>query len=114
MAGILNELGLFQFENLVKNRIPFLLLNLGTDLSGLFPPYHQTHLESQTLATTPEAALTELKNRKATKDQAIVVLCENGATSEKVIVELEAAGFMNTYFVKEGLQSLRGTITSSH
>lgn len=106
MSNLL-EIGEFQFENLVRNRIPFVLLNLGTDLGGMYPSFLQDHLNTQMLTTTPETAAADLAKRTPAKDTAVVVICEDGARSLPLAEELVKAGYLNVYCVAGGRKSLR-------
>lgn len=101
------EIGEFQFENLVRNRIPFVLVDLGADLAGLYPSFLQAHLESQRLTTTPESALADLVARAPAKDSAVVVISQDGETSGPVARRLIEQGYQNVYSVLGGANSLR-------
>lgn len=105
--GSLLEIGAFQFENLVRNRIPFVLLNLGADLKGLFPSFLQTQMESQMTATTPENALQDLSGKHPAKDTAIIVICENGERSLSLAEKLVSQGYHNVYCLGGGRRALR-------
>jgi rhodanese-related sulfurtransferase len=105
MASILNEIGAFQFDNLVNNRIPFLLVNLGADLTGLYMSHLQAHLERQAFTTTPSNVLTDLAAKKIPKEFAIIVLCQDGDTSAKTVDALESAGYTNVFFLKNGFKN---------
>lgn len=108
MASILNEIGSFQFENLVLNRIPFVFINLTASLPLMFKqPYYQRHLESLELRTTEDEVLQKLKERNHPSHEAILVCCDNGQQSVKLVDSLEASGFLNVFFIKEGLNSLQ-------
>ncbi|MFN8789850.1 MAG: rhodanese-like domain-containing protein [Bdellovibrionales bacterium] len=108
MPTLLNELGFFQFDNLIRNQIPFVLLNLGADLKGLYKlSHHQNHLEKLTCNVSTSDALETLKNRKHSLHEAIVVICQSGKDSGPLVDELEAAGYLNVFMVKGGLDQLR-------
>lgn len=108
MATILNEIGFFQFDNLIRNQIPFALLNLGVDLKGLYKmSHHQGHLEKLSISATAQTALETLKQRHHPQHEAVVVICEVGSDASSVVDQLEQAGYMNVFFVKGGLQALK-------
>ena len=107
----LREIGGFQFENLIRNRIPFLLFNLGADTKGLFPSYHQSHLERQTIQGAGTEAVLKIREIAAPAEQAIVLLSQDGHDCELVATQLEEAGYTNVYWVKGGMNSLRQEIT---
>lgn len=106
MPSILNEIGWFQFENLVKNRIPFLLINLGVDFTGLYQGFYQSHLESQMMTSNEKSALNDVKERKIPAHHAILVVCQDGSQSALVIDQLESAGYLNVFYAKAGLTGL--------
>lgn len=107
----LRGIGGFQFENLIRNRIPFLLLNLGADTAGLFPSYHQSHLDRQTLRGSREEALVKIRESAVPAEHAIVLLSQDGGICEFVAAQLEEAGYTNVYWVRGGMNSLRQEIT---
>lgn len=100
------EIGEFQFENLVRNRIPFVLLNLGVDVGGLYLSFLQSQMESQMIMTTPENALKDFSAKHSSKDTAVVVICEDGGRSRPVAEKLVENGFHNVYFLAGGRKSL--------
>lgn len=103
----LRELGTFQFENLIRNRIPFTLLNLGADLQGLFPAFYQSHLERHLMPSTAAGAAADIAAAKLPKDHALVVICADGTDSAAVSGDLENAGYHNVYFVGGGTAQVR-------
>lgn len=107
MATILNEIGYFQFDNLIRNQIPFVLLNLGVDLKGFYKlSHHQNHLEKLSVNTTPDQALQLLKNRNHPTHEAILIICEKGAQAPALVDALESAGYSNVFYVKGGIEAL--------
>ena len=104
MASILNEIGLFQFENLILNRIPFALLNLGVDTSARFSSYYQSHLDAQTINSTAATALGDMQSRSVPADQALVVLADDESAAAMVVDELEGQGYTNVFYVKGGIR----------
>ncbi|MBX2988481.1 MAG: rhodanese-like domain-containing protein [Bdellovibrionaceae bacterium] len=110
MPSILHEIGFFQFENLVRNRVSFLLLNLGADTKGLFQGFYQNHLEAQTLASTPATAVQDVRARGVPADQAILILCDSGRESGALVDALENAGYTNVYYVSGGVSALRAEL----
>ena len=103
----LNAIGAFQFENLIRNRIPFVLLNLGADLDGLFPPFHQSHLERQTQKTSSSEALMTLRQSALPAEQAVLLICPTGSECPLVAARLEEAGYSNVYWIQGGIEALR-------
>lgn len=107
MSFSLRELGAFQFENLIRNRVSFVLLSLGADTAGLFPPFHQSHLDRQTLSSSAEEALMKIRESSVPAEHAILLLSPNGESCERVASQLEEAGYTNVYWIGGGVDSLR-------
>ncbi|MEZ0392369.1 MAG: rhodanese-like domain-containing protein [Pseudobdellovibrionaceae bacterium] len=98
-------IGYFQFDNLIRNRIPFLLLRTNVDVESAFGVMEKMHLRNYSLILNPldyveaEAAL---KERQARKEDPIVVLCDTGEESKKLADELARQGHLNVYFLLDG------------
>lgn len=103
---MLNQINFFQFDNLIGNRIPFLLLNLGVDLSGLYSSIQKTHLETYQVQTDLNQAEAELQKKQIPKDFAIVVICQDGRQSAELFKKLEKNGYTNVYVVNGGYQQM--------
>ena len=103
-------LGFFQFDNLLRNRVPFALLKSEIDLEPAFGPMEKLHLRTYALSLrsmTLEAALAALKERGTRKEDPIVVLCETGEASRNLAQELAEQDFLNVYFVLDGWKGLQ-------
>lgn len=100
-------LGFFQFDNLVQNRVPFLLVNLGVDLTGLFSSVSMMNLENNTITTTLEKAPAEIAARTLPPHFAIVSICRDGNESCKLAKILEDKGVVNSYYVEGGLEGFK-------
>lgn len=101
-------IGYFQFDNLIRNRIPFLLLRTDIDVESAFGVMEKLHLRNYSLILNPldyveaEAAL---KERQARKEDPIVVLCDNGRESLRLAQKLTEQGHLNVYYILGGWQS---------
>lgn len=102
----LNEIGYFQFENLIRNRVPFVLLNLGADLSNFFEGLSQKHLQSVEIQTTETAAIADLKAKNLDKSYAVILICQNGDLSGSFVKAVEGLGYVNVYTIHRGLKGL--------
>lgn len=100
-------IGSFQFDNLVRGRVPFFLIRSGVDIESAYGVMEKMHIRNFSLEldklemTAAEAALAE---RKARKEDPIVVLDEKGDESKKLAQSLTDAGYINVYFVLGGWQ----------
>lgn len=112
MSLDLNEIGEFQFENLIRNRIPFVFINLTSELPQLFAQsFYQKHLESIEIRAQEPTALDQLKQRNHPQHEAILIICENGVRSKQFVSKLEAEGYLNVFFMAGGMSSLATNAT---
>ncbi len=103
-------LGFFQFDNLLRNRVPFALLRSPVDLESAFGPMEKIHLRTYSInldSLQLSNAQAALKERGTRKEDPIVVLCETGEASQKLADELAAQDFMNVYFVLDGWKGIQ-------
>lgn len=100
------QIGFFQLDNLIRGRVPFVLLNLGADLSGWYNSVEAMHLNNCTLACTEENYIEQLQTKNLPMHFAVVVLDQDGSKSKRIANSLEAAGFMNAHYVRGGLKGL--------
>ena len=103
-------LGFFQFDNLLRNRVPFALLKSEIDLESAFGPMEKLHLRTYSLTLLTmnlEVAQAALKERGTRKEDPIVVLCETGTASQKLAQQLAEQGFLNVYYVLDGWKGLQ-------
>ncbi len=103
---LLNKISYFQFDNLVKNRVPFTLLNLGPSLVPLYSSVYKAHLENQEILTDVLHHDQVLSEKKVPKDGALVLICEDGQKSSKLFIDLEKKAYTNVYLVDGGYQQL--------
>lgn len=101
-------IGFYQLDNLIRSRVPFLLLRTSVDMDSVFGVMEKMHIRTWSVILNPmdlqsaEAALTE---RQARKEDPIVVLCDDGQESLKLAQALVEKGHLNVYFVKGGWQA---------
>ncbi|MFZ3228810.1 MAG: rhodanese-like domain-containing protein [Pseudobdellovibrio sp.] len=111
---MLNRIGFFQFENLVKNRIPFLFLNLTKeDLSLWHTSLYKTHLENNQKFVTFETITNDYLNANLSKDTAIVLMCTDGTNSLEIASEFGKNSYTNVYVIDGGYQQLMTERSSS-
>jgi rhodanese-related sulfurtransferase len=98
-------IGFFQFDNLVRGRVPFFLLRPEMDIESVYGVMEKLHLRNFSLVIDqlelPQAE-TALNERKARKEDPVVVLDQNGVHSKKLAMALAEAGHLNVYFVLGG------------
>ena len=104
------SIGHFQFDNLVKGRIPFLFINFGIDTSAVYPHVYKMHLERSlfqvadgNIATmNAQDIVANIQSQSIPSSMAIVILCEDGNKSRSLGEVLEAAGYINVFVVEGG------------
>lgn len=102
-----NSIGYFQFNNLVQSRVPLVLLLLdAVDLRPWYNSLVNMHLENISINCTPKDALGLVKEKNIPSHFAIVILDSQGQKSPSLVTELEDAGFINVYYVKDGFAGL--------
>lgn len=101
-----SQLSFFQFDNLVQNRIPFLLVNLGADLGSWYQSVWAMHIENNTLKTTAQNAIVDIKAKNLPPHYAIVVVDEDGVQAGEIQKVLEGMGFINSYSLRGGLRGM--------
>jgi rhodanese-related sulfurtransferase len=103
-------IGYFQFDNLIKNRVPFYLVRTDVGVEAAYGVIERLHVQNYSLvlqALNFADAQVALNERQARKEDPVVVLCDDGKESQKVANELTAQGYLNVYFVLGGWQMLQ-------
>ncbi len=108
-ATALGSLSLFQLQNLVENRVPFLLFKIDwpekEELTGL-PPSVERFIK-----TGRQVKLNEMdqvvEQEVPRLEQPVVLLSRDGDHCQSLAERLEKKGYLNIYVVKEGLQGLK-------
>ena len=108
------SIGYFQFDNLVKGRIPFMFLNLGVNTSVLYPHIYKMHLDRALfqvadgdLATmSVEDVVANIQSQNRPPSEAIIILCDDGKKSLLIGEALEKAGYINVFVVEGGWQKV--------
>ncbi|MFS4458535.1 rhodanese-like domain-containing protein [Bdellovibrio sp. HCB2-146] len=103
----LNQLGFFQFDNLVQGRVPFILINMGADLSHIYKGFVAQHLQNVTIdCNSSSEAVSKVLEKKLPNHYAVVVIDHDGSRSGPVVTALEKAGCINVYYVKGGVKGI--------
>ncbi len=110
-------IGFFQFDNLVRNRIPFCLFLLSVDCAKIYKGPELEHILRYSLTSdlnfSAEAAQAELQKRKFRPMDPVVIVCDDGLASKKVADSLGTLGFINCFFVEGGFAQLQQSIHES-
>jgi rhodanese-related sulfurtransferase len=100
----MEELGLFQLENLARTPTRFAFYDLRAR-RGDEPAALKALLQKAT-AATEETVVAQLSKDAVEKDSPVVLICEDGKTSAQVARRLTTAGFANVYIVAGGVTAL--------
>ena len=102
-SNTMNEaigIGFFQFDNLIKNRIPCAIFNEGIDFSQLYGNQEIQHINRYSMdINSIESSLESLKYRKI---DPVLFICPNGSSSEIKAQTLAKKGYINCYFLIGG------------
>lgn len=102
-----NSIGYFQFDNLLQNRVPLLLIMLDeVDLKSWYNSLTQLHIQNVSLVCSSDKVLESVQAKKLPPHFAIIVLDKDQKKSPQVVKELEKAGHINVYYVKNGFNGL--------
>lgn len=102
-------IGFFQFENLVRNRVPFYFVSTGISFEEVYSGPELEHLKRY-LAETPfdtSSVLKDLEAKNLPKHHAVLVLCLNGIESQKMADQLGEAGYSNCFYVLDGWTGIK-------
>lgn len=103
-------IGFFQFDNLVRNRVPFALVFAGSSLGAIYSGPEIQHIAQYTLPLdVPFSILDIIVKLQAQHYQAqdpVICVCQNGQESKLWSNELEKRGFRNCYYVEGGVEAL--------
>lgn len=108
----INQIGIYQIENLILQRVPFTLMDLTQESDLITPfehlnPYYLNFLKTQILKTTTHDYQSNEKFQSLSKEAPIVIICDSGKDSIKVSQELQADGYINVFYVSGGFRGLK-------
>lgn len=102
-------IGFFQFDNLVRNRVPFYFVSTEISFEEVYSGPELAHMKRYLAETPfePSAILKDLELKNFPKHHAVLVLCENGSESQKMADQLGEAGYSNCYYVLDGWSGIK-------
>ena len=103
---MLNQIGFYQLDNLISNRVPFLFINMAQSLAPLYHSVSRVHVQTHERLCSAENAWNEIISSGAPKSAAIVLLCENGLASSELCRKLEESSYTNVYVINGGYQQI--------
>lgn len=99
----METIGLFQLENLILSRSPFLFLDVRSG-EGPRPPEPIAGYLKAAVQIDPNQALEHVRGKE--KERPILLIANDESAAAKVALTLEAAGFTNVYIIAGGLPGL--------
>ncbi|MCB0370506.1 MAG: rhodanese-like domain-containing protein [Bdellovibrionales bacterium] len=107
----LNEIGIYQLENLIIQRVPFKFINLLADqkiLSKLshLNSYYTNFFKEQFLETSLSEPISTIKTLNLPKDTPFIILCQDGTDSKNLGISLEKEGYQNIYILAGGFDKI--------
>jgi hypothetical protein len=104
------SIGFFQFDNLLKTRVPFLIVNLGVDLSAVFRGTDWDHIQIYQLNVVRQIEIKALESEFAAKKipthYPIVFVCDDGIVSKDLSERMDERGWLNCFYVYQGIRGL--------
>jgi hypothetical protein len=107
-------IGEYQMENLLKNRVPFCLVQIETDLASLHKGPEAQHIEryskSFSVANWQEEfkkLLVEHKENHYPLDYPIICLSVDEKISKEIASAFDDSNYKNVYYVLDGIAGLK-------
>jgi rhodanese-related sulfurtransferase len=94
------QIGYFQLENLVVSKSRFLLFDLRPE-SVVTEALKSILVEA--VSIPPNEVANEIKKRKLTGSDPVVLLCDDGTESNRLAKSLEQQGHQNVYVLRGGM-----------
>ena len=94
---------LFQLDNLIDNRVPFLFFALLKQTPDSTSAKVEQYMKHALIASEAEIKK-QLKTKN--KDVPVILICEDGKHSGTLSTQLQKKGFTNVFFIEGGLPSL--------
>lgn len=108
----INQIGYYQLENLVMQRVNFTLMDLTKDYDILeqfkhLSPYYHNFLKAQIHKSDFGAFRTHEVFAGLTKESPIIFICDKGQESKKIADQLEKEKFINVFYLAGGAEDLK-------
>jgi rhodanese-related sulfurtransferase len=102
----MDSIGLFQLENLVLSRSPFVFIDLRQPIDDRALPEPLSGYLKLAQRIGSEEVKAHLQKNAVDKNKPVLLLSANEVASVVVARDLEAAGYANVYIVAGGLDGL--------
>lgn len=99
----INEIGFYQLENLVLQRVPFVLFDLTKDSQFMdsfshLNSYYLNFLKNVIVKSTPSEFEKTEKFQSLAKEDPIVVISDDKETSKFIALRLESENYINVFY----------------
>lgn len=102
----MEEIGLFQLENLTISRSPFVFLDLRESRDEKLPPAIANCLQLAQPMNARDVKTHLEEQLKVPKEYPVLLVSQDGEVSQQTARDLEAAGFKNIYIIIGGVEGL--------
>lgn len=103
---MLNQIGFYQLDNLINNRVPFLFINMAQSLVPYYNSVSRVHVQTHERLCNVENAWSEIIASGIPLHGAIVLLCQDGRASMRMSEQLEKNSYTNVYVINGGYQQI--------
>ena len=117
--SLFNKISFYQLENLILQKVPFKFIELFQSSSPDEPtkestldafkhlnPYYQRFFKEQFLAADLDQLVKGSNNISLTMESPIILICQDGLSSNEFALALEKVGYKNIYLIEGGLTQL--------
>ncbi len=100
-SQLVNEISAYQFNNLIRNPVRFVFLDLRADKSNPYP---------KSMPSDESQALSFVRANAPSLEYPILLICETGSISKHVGLQLAIEGYTNVTLLAEGTSALEKII----
>ena len=107
----INQMGFYQLENLVLQRVNFTLMDLTKEIDIVekfkhLAPYYLNFLKAQIQKVSSENYKMNPIFMGLSKESPIVLICDNGIESKRMATQLESEKYINVFYLTDGAANL--------
>lgn len=108
------KIGSFQFDNLVRNRVPFHLVGVHCPFEKYYKSIDFMHIQNYQIELdfdpTLDQVLDLFEKKKITQETPLVFVCQDGKKSKRWSEVFGDLGYSNAYYLEDGYQSLESLV----
>lgn len=103
------KIGFFQFDNLVRNRVPFHLISIHCDFEKFYKSVDLTHIQNYEIQLNFDPSLDQVleifEKKHIRQETPMVFVCGDGKLSKRWSEVMSDLGYTNVYFLENGVQA---------